>query len=235
MSQTERAAYWAALKELGYQPDKHYREHSIADLKAEYEERTSEPLEVKPRPAPVVQPAQAQVVPPMYDIPRSNAPSTDMAGTTLYQDGEDSPIRVDGQGRTWFREEVRKPGYAKPRARRLIQYMDPGVQKVTAQAGQFVESFEIAGTASQAREVKITLPSFQVGIYADPRYPFKVHTYNSNEGFNLFEVQKYFGGAELVPASIKRMYVENDLCYDIRSTIQAIQALYREMQLKGAL
>jgi hypothetical protein len=81
--------------------------------------------------------------------------------------------------------------------------------------------------------VKITLPSYQVGIYKDPRFPFKIHTYNGREGFNLFEVEHYYGGSELVPATCKRVYIENDLCYDVRSVIQSIQNEYRQLQLMG--
>ena len=82
-------------------------------------------------------------------------------------------------------------------------------------------------------EVKITLPSYQVGIYKDPRFPFKIHCYNGREGFNLFEVQRYYGGAELVPEECKRVYIENDLCYDVRTVIRAIQSEHRQLQLIG--
>ena len=82
-------------------------------------------------------------------------------------------------------------------------------------------------------EVKITLPSYQVGVFLDPRFPFKIHTYNGAQGFDLFDIQKYYGGSDLVPSEIKRVYVSNDLCYDIRTTIRAIQNEAREIQLKG--
>ena len=39
----------------------------------------------------------------------------------------------------------------------------------------------------------------------------------------------------MVPDEIKRTYVGNDLCYDIRTTIRAIQAAYRRLQLNGGI
>jgi hypothetical protein len=112
--------------------------------------------------------------------------------------------------------------------------MDRGVVTETVQNGEYIETFEVAGKgAGKPAEVKITLPSYQVGIYKDPRFPFKIHCYNGREGFNLFEVAEYFGGVELVPEECKRVYIENDLCYDIRTVIRAIQTEYRQLQLTG--
>jgi hypothetical protein len=36
-----------------------------------------------------------------------------------------------------------------------------------------------------------------------------------------------------VPTEVKRMYVENVLCYDIRTTVRAIQTEFRQLQLAG--
>lgn len=146
------------------------------------------------------------------------------------------PIRTDEQGRVWYQEEVLKPAYAKPRGRRVLQYNDSGVEKRTVKTGDFTESFEVAGTGpARVSEVKITLPSYQVGIFKDPRFPFRVHTYAGNNGFDLFEVQEFYGGAELVPAEIKRIYVENVLCYDIRTTVRAIETEARQLQLQNRI
>lgn len=150
--------------------------------------------------------------------------------------GYDEPIRVDEQGRTWYQEEVRKPAYPKPRGRRVLKYMDTGVKTETVQNGEYVETFEVAGVGDpKPAEVKITLPSYQVGIYKDPRYPFRIHCYNEREGFDLFEVQDFYGGAELVPETVKRIYIENDLCYDIRSVVRTIAAEHRHLQLQGKI
>jgi hypothetical protein len=147
-----------------------------------------------------------------------------------------APIRQDDQGRVWYQEEVQKPAYPKPRGRRVLKYLETGVEVKTVQNGEYVETFEVAGVgAGKPAEVKITLPSYQVGIYKDPRFPFKIHTYNGREGFNLFEVQDYYGGAELVPEECKRLYIENDLCYDIRTVIRAISNEHRQLQLMGKI
>ena len=157
-----------------------------------------------------------------------------MPGQRLNTKSEDDPIRIDDEGRAWYQEEVRKPAYPKPRGRRVLKYMERGVMTETVQNGEYVETFEVAGVgAPHPAEVKITLPSYQVGIYKDPRYPFKIHVYNERTGFNLFEVHDFYGGAELVPAECKRIYIENDLCYDVRSVIRAIQNEYRQLQLMG--
>lgn len=114
--------------------------------------------------------------------------------------------------------------------------MDTGVRTETVQNGEYVETFEVSGDQAQRpAEVKITLPSYQVGIYTDPRFPFKIHCYDGREGFNRTDVQAYYGGSELVPDTIKRVYVENDLCYDIRSVIRTIQAEHRHLQLTGKI
>lgn len=147
-----------------------------------------------------------------------------------------APIRIDESGREWYQEEVKKPSYPRPRGRRVLRYQESGVEQVTVQNGEYTETFEVAGSGpGQAAEVKITLPSYQVGIYKDPRFPFKVHTYNGMEGFDLFEVEEFYGGAELVPATVKRIYVENHLCYDIRSVVRAIEAEHRQLQLTGRI
>ena len=44
-------------------------------------------------------------------------------------------------------------------------------------------------------------------------------------------VQEFYGGAEMVPADIKRIYVSHMLCYDIRTVIRAIESEYRREQL----
>lgn len=166
--------------------------------------------------------------------PVAAADPEEMPGQRLNTQLPDEAIRVDDKGRIWYQEEVLKPAYPKPRGRRVLTYMDRGAVTETVQNGEYVETFEVAGKGvGKPAEVKITLPSYQVGIYKDPRFPFKIHTYNGREGFDLFEVAQYFGGSELVPEDCKRVYVENDLCYDIRSVIRAIQTEYRQLQLTG--
>lgn len=191
-------------------------------------------LEEEPPPASFFGIAEPQPAEP--PVPTAPMNPTEMAGERLNTTPEDVPIRTDENGRVWYQEEIRKPAYPKPRGRRVLTYMDSGVEQQTIKVGDYIETFEVAGTgASRVAEVKVTLPSYQVGKYRDPRFPFAVHVYNGQQGFDLFDVQDYYGGAELVPAEAKRIYVENVLCYDIRTTVRAIEAEYRQLQLTGKI
>jgi hypothetical protein len=161
----------------------------------------------------------------------------ELAGQRQNTKAPDDVIRVDEQGRQWLQEEVRKPAYPKPRGRRVLRYDDPGTVKKTVKQGDYTETFEVAGDPKNATpsQIKITLPSYQVGMYRDPRYPFKVVCYNGVEGFDRQEVERYYGGAELVDPICKRMYVENVLCYDMRSVIRAINTEFRQQRLAGTI
>jgi hypothetical protein len=249
---TERAALWRQLKELGWASDRPFVKYSLEDLRAEVElfsdpgtpvdqplpglelpafELPDEPTVGVQGPGPIAPPSLPGPAAPVVAGPDPN----EMPGQRLNTQG-DEPIRVDEFGRAWYQEEVLKPSYPKPRGRRVLRYQETGVEQVTVQNGEYTETFEVAGSGpGQAAEVKITLPSYQVGIFKDPRFPFKIHTYNGNEGFDLFEVEEFFGGSELVPETVKRMYVENHLCYDIRSVVRTIEAEHRQLQLTGRI
>lgn len=240
MSQKDKSYYWNALKQAGVKFDKHYRNYTAAELRQSFEAlqaatgNMSAPMERQPE-----QPAPTPAPPKQAASPRQPAPPlraqdpNELPGQRLNTKPDDEPIRVDENGLIWYQEEVRKPSYPKPRGRRVLKYNDPGTRQVTAQAGEYIETFEVAGDRQIPSEVKITLPSYQVGIYKDPRFPFKIHVYNEMRGFDLFEVQEYYHGPELVPAEIKRIYVENVLCYDIRTTVRAIETEFRQLQLQG--
>lgn len=257
MSQSEKAAYFRALKDAGVEFERHYREYTTEELKEAYAPlAAANGWDATPR---VEQPEQPELdlglgepLPVAGDdpdldaaaqsffglqrptVPQRAADPNEMAGQRLNTKAEDEPIRIDELGREWFQEEIRKPSYPKPRGRRVLTYTDSGVSQETVKNGDFIESFEVAGTGrGRTAEVKITLPSYQVGTYKDRRFPFKVHTYNGLEGFDLFEVADFYGGRELVPAEVKRVYVENVLCYDIRTTVRAINDEYRQLQLTG--
>ena len=249
MSQTEKAAYFKALKAAGVTFDRHYREYSTEELKAAYDKLEQADALPEP-PLPPIPQAETTITdveldaeaaqfyglpaPDTSRVPRKAADPQEMAGQRQNSQPEEEPIRVDEFGRLWYQEEVRKPAYPKPRGRRVLTYVDTGTKQQSIKVGDYVETFEVAGDeVARVSEVKITLPSYQVGVYKDPRFPFKVHTYNGLEGFDLFGVRDYYGGAELVPADIKRVYVENVLCYDIRTTVRAIQDEYRELVLAG--
>jgi hypothetical protein len=245
---TERAALWRQLKEMGWASDRPFVKYSLEDLRAEVElfshPQIQVPAEEYPElelpatpevvwagePSPLRQPKEAPTA------PMSGPDPNELPGQRTNTKPEDEPIRTDEQGRVWYQEEVRKPSYPKPRGRRVLRYQETGVDQVSIQNGEYTETFEIAGSGPGVpAEVKITLPSYQVGIYRDPRFPFKIHCYNGTEGFDLFEVEEFYGGSELVPATVKRIYVENHLCYDIRSVIRTIEAEHRQLQLTGRI
>lgn len=244
MSQSEKAVYYKALKDQGVQFDKHYREYSTADLKASYdklvEAGVAPPLAPLEPPTPPPRSEPTQQLAPGIRIPVRPRDPNEMAGQRLNTKSYDEPLRQDPEtGFIWYQEEVLKPGYPKPRGRRVIDYVETGteVQTVkTGEANEAVESFEIAGRgAGRPAQVKITLPSYQVGIYKDPRFPFKIHTYNGKRAFDREDIDSYFGGADLVPDTVKRTYVENSLCYDMRSVITTIEAEARHLALTGRL
>lgn len=243
MSQQQKAAYFRTLKAAGVEFTKHYREYTEAELKTNLDALVEAGVipaglanPTPPPPAELPEPNAAEFPPPPV-APVAPANPDEMAGQRLNTKAEDEPLRVDPEtGFTWYQEEVRKKGYAAPRGRRVLRYNETGTQRVEVQNGDYIESFEVAGSGPvRAGEIKITLPSYQAGIYKDPRFPFKIHVYNEVRGFDFFEVSDYYGGSDLVPPSIKRMYVENVLCFDIRTTVQTINAEFRQMQLTGRI
>lgn len=214
-----------------------------------FDEEEPEAEAPRPAPAPMQQPAPP---PPPQQQPRQrnrwdlshlwegvpvrDRDTTELPGQNLSKP-EDEPLRVDpSTGRLVYQEEVMKPATPRPRGRRVLTTNDPGTKIEQIQDGRFTESFEVAGdrTGTQT-QIKITLPSYQVGMVRDRRFPFKIYTYGSKEGFDLFEVQEYFGGPEMVPDSCKRTYVENVLVYDIRSVIRTIQQEFRQLQLTNRI
>ena len=238
MTQQERKALWDLAVELGYTPQKHYREHSVDELRELV-------LQLSPTPAreaasPAAEDAslgdifaQAQA-----DFLREVPPETE-AGRNVPADGE-TIIRIDADGKQWIMDEVRKPSFPKPRGRIIREYIDPGVKtvEVTDNRGSVVERYEMPGDEKRRSEVKITAPSYQVGIYRDPAVLgefFKIHTYNGAEGFDFFDVEKYWGGRRLIPATCQRIYVSTTLCFEINSVIAAINDEYREKVLRGEI
>lgn len=233
MSQSEKSAYYQAVKDTGFVFTKHYREYSTDELSKIF---TSQKLAAgEPATAPVIKEPTPRAVGPSIPL-QAQADPNEMAGVRLNTQPEDEPIRTDELGRVWYQEEVRKSATAKPRGRRVLRYNETGTVMQSVQNGEYTEGFEVAGQGpGHAAEIKVTLPSYQTGIYKDPRFPFKVHIYNDVEGFDFHEVADYYGGADMVPAECKRMYVENVLCYDIRTTTRAIQAEFRQLQLEGRI
>jgi hypothetical protein len=232
MSQAEKAALWRELKERGVEFPLHYREYSQTQLEEALDALVAdEPQNTTPAaPAPAPHTTAPQ---PRRSLNLPLREPDKVAGLRLNTHAEDEPLRVDENGLIWYQDEVRKAAFPKPRGRRVLDYLDPGVRTETAQTGNgYTETFEMPGDQARPSQVKITLPTHQVGIYRDPNMPFKIHLYNDNRGFDLFEVRDFYGGADLVPEDIKTVYVGQSLCYDIRTTRRAIEAEYREKLLK---
>lgn len=149
------------------------------------------------------------------------------AGLT-YSVPEGQPIRVDLNGRIWFRDEVRKPAIPQPRMTRKTHHMDNvAVQQETfLPNGRLDEIYEVAGEERREVVTTTTLPSWQVGKYLDPRFPFMVHVYGDAMGFDYMEVIRYFGGRDLVPSTIKTLYVGNQNCFSIPTVRETIEQQY---------
>lgn len=219
MSQQERAALWRELKDAGVEMPLHYRDYDAESLRkhvADLRSRNS----------------GAEVAPEQIKI--KLAKPDEVAGLRTNTVDEDEPIRTDENGLIWFQDEVKKSAFPRPRLRRVLDYTDTGSKTHTVKgADGFTETFEMPGEQSVAAQVRVTMPTYQVGIYKDPRFPFKIHTYNGRRAFDLFEVQKYFGGPDLVPEAVKRVYVSSTLCYDMRTTIREIQQMARTLGVLG--
>ena len=182
-----------------------------------------------------VQAAPAAKPQPPQPVKPKGLDPLDHAGVTMNTHAADEPVRVDEFGNQWYRNEVNKPGFPKPRGRRVLRAMDSGTVQETIQvAGGYTETFEIPGDPLNAKpiEIKVTLPSYQTGIYKAPNMPFKIHTYQGVRGFDWDDINRYYGAADLVPSTIKHCYVSSDLCYDISTTIRAIEDEFRERVLK---
>ena len=217
-----------------------------ADELAELDAKIHKP---KPREEPAPLPPADEPAPAGFfgfdePLPEPTAPPEparpelgEMAGERQNSKDVEEILYIDDEGKAWLQKEVLKPAFPKPRGRRVLNYSDPGVITKTVKDGEYSETFEVSGDPRNAQpaQIKITLPSYQVGMYRDPRYPFKVITYNGREAFDYMEVEEYYGGAELVPPVCKRVYVENTLCYDMRSVIRAINEEFRALQLSGQI
>ena len=229
MSQTEKSELYNELKAAGVKLEKPYREYTTDELQEQVDRLHEQEGYQHDNAIDEVAAEAPSILPPVAERNEDVTPSDHS-----YSRNDEEPIRTDPDtGYVWYREEVAKPAIPSPRKRRVITYVDSGTETKTVMNGSYIETFEVAGTQQRRSEVKITMPSYQVGIYKDPRFPFKIHVYSGNRGFDLFDVQDFYGGSDLVPAEIKRIYVGSDLCYDIRTTIRAIETEARRLQLKG--
>ena len=284
MAQSQKSAYFKALKEQGVTFPKHYREYSTeefanawgilresnpdlpevpegaqpgeivppkqdeaAELRRQLEETSALLAKmtafVAVQQEQLARPAQtAPVAPPAQAAPtvKENVHGLDLdkfAGITQNTHGPNDIVKIDEHGNQWLQVEVRKADGLKPRGRRVLRFENPAV-KVSEVRGEdgTMESFEIPDTSKPTTpsEVRITLPSFQTGIYRSPSFPFRIHTYNGTRGFDLEDVQNYYGGKDLVPSSVKKMYVYTDLCYDIPSVVSTIREEHARLVLNNS-
>ena len=193
-----------------------------------------------PPPAPGVPPQDTwgqyapQTLAALLGVP-FNDRGADRAGLTFNSHGPDDPLRVDSHGRVWFRDEVLKPAIPKARMRRRVETVSNNVETVNTYHpdGRLNETFEVAGQEEHTVVTKVTLPSSQVGVYRDPRMPFKIHQYNGVRGFDHDAVRDFYGGLDLIPTSVKdgTIYVDSDLCFDINKVRDAIERELREKAL----
>ncbi|QIN93926.1 hypothetical protein HWD16_gp43 [Microbacterium phage Arete] len=233
MTQAERKAAWDRLIELGWVPNKHYRDYNQADLELRLQQMSAAGItpESVERPDGAPDPSEIRFQADVDHL-RETPPDT-VPGLRLNTHGDEKPLRIDDDGKVWYRDEITKASYPKERGKRVIEYIDPGVrtQVIRDSNGSIVESFEMPGDQHRVSQAKISLPAYQVGLYRDPALLgefFRIHVYQERRGFDLFDVEKYFGGKHQIPSVCKRIYVDTVLCYDIDSVIQAIQDEYRE-------
>ena len=263
MGHPEKSRYFQALKAAGVTFDQHYRMYTEAELKDAYdmlpeEYKTEEaikvpedfdwdeavearvndfeaqpPIEFEPSVQQEELKASMERHPAGSAIPHQDEPIHMIAGLSDPSTGE--IIRIDSSGRHWLQEEIPKSSIPKPRARVTRDYIETGVKQLEVKDGEYTEVVEVAGDRQETRQVKITLPSYQYGVYRHENMPFTVYVYREEEGFDFFEVNDYFGGEERVPETVKRKYIDTALCYDIRSVVRTIEDEYRVLQLQGKI
>lgn len=245
----EKSELWRELKDAGYSPEKGFVYYTTDELReirdsllvdahskgVPHLPRGASTPESNPLSTPRGEDVWDKKKPEWASVPRSEEriDPNEMAGQRLNTQDDSMPLRIQpSTKRAIFQEEVRKPAFPKPRGRRILRQNDPGVKKMQSNDGTYTETFEVAGDrVGVVSEVKVTLPSYQVGIYLDPRFPFKVICYNGTEGFDMEDIENYFKGPELVPAGVKRMYVENRLCYNMQTVVRHIESEARRLRL----
>lgn len=257
----QRGELYSELREQGWEPDRPYREYSLEQLQGIKAERDAHPLitvndgghlgdlgaglmaefkaegfedgvkedDHQPR-ATSPQPQQTRDRRPVGQLKRE-APE-DKAPEGL----PEGAIRADEHGRIWFREEI-GPEVARNRRlrKRITQVVPDKVEVKQIQAGEYIETIEVVGEGTRSLDAFITMPPTQVGIYLDPRFPWKIFTYNGSLGFSYGDVNTYYGGVEFVPSTVKKKFVGNMMAYDIKSAISTVERKYRELQLSRSM
>lgn len=215
MAATSRSELWQALKAINYPFPKKYAEYTADELEAIHEG--------------LLRQAEAKT-----GI-TGRAKDQDEVPTQRRSDDLE-PIRTDATGRIWFQEEIQKSSLAKPRGYRVFREVGSGVKLETIDDGQgYTETIEVADGSRKPLEVKVGIPTWQVGIYKDPQFPFRVVEYRSARGFFRQDVEEFFGGADVLPENVSTTYVGNLLCYPIRDVVVAINREYNMLQKRGSV
>lgn len=211
MAQAERSRLYHQLKEAGFQPTKHFRHYSLEELEHEWRRMQTKQAVPAPQHAdPTEQPTQRR-------------------------GQEDTPIRTDEHGRIWYQEEVRKKTTAAKRAYRVHREIGSNVKTIKIDSGDgYTETIEVPGDERKPLEVKVGLPTWQHGIYKSPQFPWRIACCRGKQGFVREDIEDFFGGPDVLPESITKVYVGSKICYDIRSVTTAVQREYNMLQRKGA-
>lgn len=215
MGSTDRSELWQALKAAGYPLEKKYQDYTTAELKAIYNQALAE------------QAARTGV---------QGGAKDDAELPTQRRADDMKPIRTDERGRVIFQEEIQKSTLAKPRGYRVFREIGTGVKTVTINSEDgYTETIEVPDGSRKPLEVKVGIPTWQVGIYKDPQFPFRVVEYRSNRGFLREDVEAFFGGPDVLPEGIETTYVGNLIAYPIREVIVAVNREYNQLQKRGSV
>lgn len=243
-SEPSRSQLWQDLKGLGFKPAKRYRDYTTTELAEAFKElkapesvpdflaegfedlATTKDTEVR-----ATTPTRQDVHdrrPRLKSDKESHALREDPRGVTE----DEEPLRVDDEGRTWYREEINPHVSRGKRLRKRITFTGPETVEVRkVQNGDYIETIEVIGEATRSQDAFVTMPPSQTGIFKDARFPFKIFTYNGSLGFSFGDVNDFYGGEEFVPPAIKKKFVGNMLAYDIKTVIAEIERKAREIKL----
>lgn len=221
MAATSRSELWQALKSVGYPFTKKYQDYTGEELEAIHQSLLRQAAE------------RTGVEGRAKDA--SELPTQRRAAGGDFSD-DMKPIRTDERGRVIYQEEIQKSSLAKPRGYRVFREIGTGVKDVTIDSGDgYTETIEVPDGSRKPLEVKVGIPTWQVGIYKDPQFPFRVVEYRSTRGFLRTDVEEFFGGADVLPEGVSTMYVGNLLCYPIRETVVAINREFNQLQKRGSV
>lgn len=256
-----RGYLWNELADAGYETDRPYHRHSVEELKTLLAERKGVEVSELTLPAtPLPADKSAKFVADGFEELDPHDRSGERRATTptahTIQERRPVPvlkgnpkaaekpvaeglpegaIRADEHGRIWYTEEI-GPDIAKNRRlrKRITKVVPEKVEVHQIDNGDYVETIEVIGESTRSLDAFVTMPTTQVGIFKDPKFPFLVFTYNGSVGFSYGDINDFYGGEEFVPNTIKKKFVGNMLAYDIKSVISTIERKARELQLARA-